>query len=265
MIRDVDTLKAEILDWMQRADLVDKTDMFIAPVIADSATLLNIFVTETFMTQKAVEGQDFMILPTLFCGALEFRVEDKRYQRVSFREVMDGEINCSYTVHGERILFYPAAKLNDVLRLEFRGLSRGGKVGFDMDLEQLAQFFHRSESVTGSTGTIGDSQGRYPLVLEEITQPNRDADAVPGPAYVDRITDSYNAAQRLLERFPNLFLYGALVNAYRYIQDETRAQYWQSLYAEQISLAQRQLLAAKHGGDKLHIRPRGRSLLQGRR
>jgi hypothetical protein len=146
MIRDIETLKAEILDWMKRADLTEKTDSFIAPVISDAATALNIFVTETFMTQKASAAQNFMILPTLFCGALEFRVKDMRYTRKSWREVMDGEVSNSYAVHGERIWFYPAAEMNDVLRLEFRGLARGGADGSQLGLEQLTQFFHRTES-----------------------------------------------------------------------------------------------------------------------
>jgi hypothetical protein len=265
MIRDIETLRAEVLDWLARPALADKVNSFIAPVIADSATALNIFVTESFMTQTAAAGQNFLILPTQFCGALEFWVEKTRYHRKTWREVMDGEIGPSYAIHGERVWFYPAAKLNDVLRLEFRGIARGGVAGEGLAIDAFAQFFHRTESVVAQTVTIGDGQGRYPLLMDVVTTPLRDPDAAPALLYDDRINEIYNAARRLIERFPNLFLYGSLAGAYEYIQDEERAKYWRGRYAEQIGLAQEQLHSAKHGGEALRIQPMSRTLLRGRR
>lgn len=251
MISDYATLKEAIFDRMAREDLTGKEDMFVAPVMADAATMLNIYVTEAVMTQTAIEGQNSIIVPTQFCGALAVYLGDKRCQRVTLREVQDGEIRYSFAVSRERIWFYPAASAGDILKLEYRGIIRDGQGGTTIDVDSFAQVFHRQEAVTDMTISYADNQGRYPLVLEEIT------------GTVDALEGQYNAGERLIERFPNVFLYGSLQNAYEYIQDEDRAAYWRTRYQEQIEIARLQLTAAQYGGAPLRINPRNRSLFNG--
>lgn len=266
MISDYNSLKAELLNWAGRGDLDGQAASFIAPVVADAAIHLNIFVTESFMTQLAVAGQSTIIVPSGYESILALYVNGIQYHRRTHREVVDKEIKNSFSPYGEEIWFYPPAENLQIIRMEFRGLQRDGGSGTGISSDNLGELFSRRVAVAGVTEGASDAYGRFPLLIDHIKKPIRDDEMLSTEdARVDNLSREYNAAERLIQRFPNVFLHGALENLYKFIQDEERATYWQKQYRAQIEAAQYHLMQMAFGGAPLAIQKRSRTLFQGRR
>lgn len=71
-------------------------------------------------------------------------------------------------------------------------------------------------------------------------------------AKVEALSDS-NASNWLLSRYPDVYLYGALVHSAPYLSDDPRAQTWAALYQSAIDAANAESRAAKFSGSGLRM------------
>lgn len=261
MIVDYASLKASVIDWTARDDLDDKVDGFIGSCVADVAERLSLYMAECFLTSTAFEGQSTLVLPDGYNAALGFYVNGVIYQRGQMRDVENPSHGHWYTIRGEEVVFFPTAAEGQTIRLEFRGVQKGGAAGTGVSTDDLGQLFFRQKFSDGITEESPDGRKRYPILLDNLTQPSRGI-ASTEALNVDGVDRDYNSVEAMIRRFPNVFLKGALFYAYDYIQDSARKAEFYADYIRLLDDAENKLTRAKYGGDSLRIRPVGRKLLR---
>lgn len=87
----------------------------------------------------------------------------------------------------------------------------------------------------------------------------------PTPSAVETINITYQAkvpqlasygVNWLLQKYPNIYLYGTLVSAYQYLMNEQKADYYGTLYSQAVAVAKADDVRAMSGGSPLTIRAR---------
>jgi hypothetical protein len=71
-------------------------------------------------------------------------------------------------------------------------------------------------------------------------------------ANVPALSDS-NTSNWLLSKYPDIYLYGALVHTAPYLDEDQRAQTWAALYQSAIDAANRESEKARHSGSGLRM------------
>lgn len=72
---------------------------------------------------------------------------------------------------------------------------------------------------------------------------------------IDKLSGS-NSSNWLLEKHPDVYLYGALVQSAPYLKDDARMQVWSMLYAGAVQSINTQSNKAKYGGSGLRLKIR---------
>lgn len=75
-------------------------------------------------------------------------------------------------------------------------------------------------------------------------------------AKIPALASAVGGANWLLTKYPNIYLYGALVSACQFTMNDERANYWGSLYTQACAIAKASDNTAVFSGSPLRIRPR---------
>lgn len=122
------------------------------------------------------------------------------------------------------------------------------------DLELISQ-----NDMAQKRGNSEDTAGRprfYAVTAGQLeVYPTPDETYEVEIVYVARVaalSDS-NPGNWLLSKYPDVYLYGALVHSAPYLVDDQRAQTWAALYQSAIDAANAESRAAKHSGTGLRM------------
>ena len=180
------------------------------------------------------------IIPTFISLAESQMQREIRHHRMVKRS--DGQIDSRYspvpTTWLETIRLHIVG--NDSYRLELTSLD---------DMLQLRE----------NTAGIAGRPTHYAHIGENIEVfPNPDGEYDIEMLYYEKIpalSDS-NASNWLLEVAPDAYLYGALVQAAPYLQDDARMQVWGGLYAGAVAGVNTEAERARFGGSSVRLRIR---------
>ena len=134
--------------------------------------------------------------------------------------------------------------------LEFATVAVGGKPMRYITVDALRA---RAELVAGGDTEYYSIQGANML----ISPTPGDTAVTIDIAYYAKIDPlSTTSTNWLLTKYPNIYLYGALVSGFQYLMNDERANYFGLLYTQSVNLARATDQRATSSGSPLRIRTR---------
>jgi hypothetical protein len=214
---DLEQLQTSIMDWLARPDLEDKIAELLFLAENKIQLDLEMDLSQAVATGTTTPGTATIDMPADLLEPIQLTILADPIRHI---EIVSADMLETVNQNGT-----PSMPIAGRLRGDMNAVAANSKIVMEL--------------APTPGGTVGES---YKLEYW---------------AGVDHLANSPAAAQtnELLQTYPQLLLYGTLLQAAPYIGNDNRIPVWQEFYADAVRGIRRRVFRKRAGGGQLRMRP----------